>query len=64
KIANMRGIMSARSKPLQVLAPVSPQELTKSLRFELPPAKGACKMIPADEAEKLIELLKTEAKVL
>jgi electron transfer flavoprotein beta subunit len=64
KIANMRGIMSARTKPLQVIAPVNPQELTKSLSFELPPAKGACKMIPADEAEKLIELLRTEAKVL
>lgn len=64
KIPNMRGIMSAKSKPLQVIAPVNPQELTKSLSFELPPPKGACKMIPADEVEKLIELLKTEAKVL
>jgi electron transfer flavoprotein beta subunit len=32
--------------------------------FELPPAKGAVKMIPADEAGKLIELLHTEAKVI
>ncbi|MCU0438091.1 MAG: electron transfer flavoprotein subunit beta/FixA family protein [Raineya sp.] len=64
KIPNMRGIMSARTKPLQVITPANPQELTKSVRFELPPAKGACKMIPADQADTLIDLLKNEAKVL
>ncbi|MDX1905053.1 MAG: electron transfer flavoprotein subunit beta/FixA family protein [Thermonemataceae bacterium] len=64
KIPNMRGIMSARSKPLQVITPANPQELTKSLKFELPPAKGACKMINADDAATLIDLLKNEAKVL
>ncbi|KOY85796.1 electron transfer flavoprotein subunit alpha [bacterium 336/3] len=64
KIPNMRGIMSARTKPLQVITPANPQELTKSVKFELPPAKGACKMIPADQAETLIDLLKNEAKVL
>lgn len=64
KIPNMRGIMTARTKPLQVVAPVDTDELTTLERYELPPAKGACKMIPAEEAETLIRLLKTEAKVL
>lgn len=63
KIPNMRGIMTARSKPLKVIEPVG-SELTSVKHFELPAPKGACKMIPAEEAEKLIELLKTEAKVL
>jgi electron transfer flavoprotein beta subunit len=63
KIPNMRGIMTARTKPLKVVAPVG-GALTTTEKYNLPPAKGACKMVPAEEAEKLIELLKTEAKVL
>lgn len=63
KIPNMRGIMTARTKPLKVVAPVG-ESLTAITAYSLPPEKGACKMIAADDAAKLIELLKTEAKVL
>lgn len=63
KIPNMRGIMTARSKPLNVVAPTG-ENLTSISKYSLPPAKGAVKLIPAEEAEKLIELLRTEAKVL
>lgn len=63
KIPNMRGIMTARTKPLKVI-PASGEALTATDKYSLPPAKGACKMISADEAEKLIELLHKEAKVL
>lgn len=63
KIPNMRGIMTARTKPLKVI-PASGSALTTTEKYTLPAPKGACKMIPAEEAEKLIELLKTEAKVL
>ena len=64
KIPNMRGIMSARAKPLQVVEAVSTEVPTSVEKYELPAPKGACKMIPAEEAEKLISLLRTEAKVL
>ena len=64
RIPNMRGIMAARTKPLQVIPAVATDEVAKTVKFELPPAKGAVKMIPADEAGKLIELLHTEAKVI
>jgi electron transfer flavoprotein beta subunit len=64
KIPNMRGIMSARTKPLTVVAVSNPEILTQTTKFELPPPKGACKMISADQAETLIDLLKNEAKVL
>ncbi len=64
KIPNMRGIMSARTKPLQVVQPVPVDVPTKVDKYELPAPKGACKMIPAEQAEKLIMLLRTEAKVL
>ncbi len=64
KIPNMRGIMSARTKPLKVVEPTATESLINMLAYELPPAKGACKMIDASTPEKLFELLKNEAKVL
>jgi len=64
RIPNMRGIMAARTKPLNVVPAAAVDELTRTVKFELPPAKGAVKMIPAEEAGKLIELLHTEAKVI
>ncbi|MCE7072656.1 MULTISPECIES: electron transfer flavoprotein subunit beta/FixA family protein [Dyadobacter] len=64
KIPNMRGIMTARTKPLTVVEPVSVDEMTVPEKYFLPAPKGACKMIPASEAGTLIRLLQTEAKVL
>jgi len=64
KIPNMRGIMTARTKPLTVVEPIAVDELTVPEKYTLPAPKGACKMIPASEAEMLIKLLRTEAKVL
>jgi electron transfer flavoprotein beta subunit len=64
KIPNMRGIMSARTKPLKVVEPVAVDTGVSMLAFELPPAKGACKMIDAAQPEQLFDLLKNEAKVL
>ncbi len=64
KIPNMRGIMSARTKPLKVVEPKAVDKLIANQKFELPPAKGAVKMISADNVAELVTLLKNEAKVL
>jgi electron transfer flavoprotein beta subunit len=64
KIPNMRGIMSARTKPLKVVEPVPSDGGVALSRFELPPPKGAVKMISPDNIGELVNLLKTEAKVL
>lgn len=64
KIPNMRGIMTARTKPLNVVEPVPVDDMTSPQTYKLPAPKGACRMIPASEAETLIKLLQTEAKVL
>jgi len=64
RIPNMRGIMAARTKPLKVVEPAAVEALTNVVNYELPPAKSAVKMIPADHPEQLIELLHTEAKVI
>ena len=64
RIPNMRGIMAARTKPLNV-SPAGPVTgAAETTKFQLPPAKGAVKLIDADEAGKLIELLHNEAKVI
>jgi len=64
KIPNMRGIMSARTKPLKVVEPKAVDSGVALQRYELPPAKGSVKMISADNVAELVTLLKTEAKVL
>lgn len=64
KIPNMRGIMSARTKPLKVVEAKSLDSGVKLQKFELPAPKGAVKMIAADNVGELVKLLKTEAKVL
>jgi electron transfer flavoprotein beta subunit len=64
KIPNMRGIMSARTKPLKVVEPVTVESGVKLQQFELPPPKGSVKMIAADNVQELVTLLKNEAKVL
>jgi len=64
KIPNMRGIMSARTKPLKVAEPKVVNAEVKLKKFELPAPKGAVKMISADNVGELVKLLKTEAKVL
>jgi len=63
KIPNMRGIMSARTKPLNVIEPVEVTETSRVIKFETPPARGTVKLIDAAEAEKLVDLLHSEAKV-
>lgn len=64
KIPNMRGIMSSKSKPLQVLEPAASSENTTYKSFELPPAKSGVKLIDAANVEELVNLLKNQAKVI
>ena len=64
KIPNMRGIMSARTKPLKVIEPVAVETFVKLEKYELPPPKGAVKLVPADNVSQLVDLLKNEARIL
>lgn len=64
KIPNMRGIMSARTKPLKVVDPVATEVAVAFQKYELPPPKGAVKMIGEDNVAELVSLLKNEAKVI
>jgi electron transfer flavoprotein beta subunit len=64
RIANMKGIMGARTRPLKVVEPVAVEPLTSIVSFELPPPKAGVKMIPADQPEELVRLLHEEAKLI
>ena len=63
-IPNMRGIMTARTKPLTVINSQGTDNKSTSLNFEKPPVKQACKMIEAGQEKELIHLLHSEAKVI
>lgn len=64
RIPNMRGIMMARKKPLNVVESVSSENATSSQLFEKPAPKGAVKLVDADNVDELISLLHNEAKVI
>jgi len=64
KIPNMRGIMSARTKPLTVIEPVNVQTNLEIISYETPAPRGQVKLVPADDAAQLVELLHTEARVI
>ncbi len=64
RIPNMRGIMAARTKPLTVLPATQTDHVSATVKYELPPAKGAVRMISVEDAGTLIELLHSEAKVI
>lgn len=64
RIPNMRGIMAARTKPLNVVEPSGAEKYTEVKKYSLPAEKGDCKYIDAENAEQLLDLLKNEAKVL
>ncbi|HEY6142403.1 MAG TPA: electron transfer flavoprotein subunit beta/FixA family protein [Flavobacterium sp.] len=64
RIPNMRGIMTARTKPLTVVDAVDASINTKAVKFEKPAPKSAVKLVAADNLDELINLLHNEAKVI
>ena len=64
KIPNMRGIMSARTKPLTVIEPVEVKTNSEIISYETPAPRGQVTLVGADDPAKLIELLHTEARII
>ena len=64
RIPNMRGIMQARSKPLNIVAASGSIASQKTANFDAPTPKAACKMVDANNMEELVNLLQNEAKVI
>ena len=64
RIPNMRGIMSARTKPLAVKEAIEVDQLLEFVSYDKPAPRGQVTLVDASEPEKLIELLHTQAKVI
>src|SRR5690606_16812517 len=61
---NIWGIMSARSKPLEVLEPIAVETLTVVESYETPPSRGNVKLVDAVQVNEFVSLLHSEAKVI
>lgn len=64
RIPNMRGIMMAKRKPLNVIEPVAAEDPVAVVNYTLPSDKTEVKLIDADNIEELVRLLHEEAKVI
>ncbi|WP_374948199.1 electron transfer flavoprotein subunit beta/FixA family protein [Mucilaginibacter sp.] len=64
KIPNMRGIMSARTKPLTVVEAVEVQTNSEIISYETPDPRGQVNLVPADDPAKLVDLLHSQARVI
>ncbi|HOB25452.1 MAG TPA: electron transfer flavoprotein beta subunit/FixA family protein, partial [Kaistella sp.] len=63
-IPNMRGIMGARTKPLQVQEPTSTEVKVEGVSYDSVPPRAAVKMVSPDNLDELVRLLHEEAKVI
>jgi len=64
RIPNMRGIMMAKRKPLEVIPAQDVGTDVTTIGYSLPPAKAGVKMIEAENMAELVRLLHEEAKVI
>lgn len=64
RIPSLRGIMTARTKPLIQVEPVNSSPLTRFVRFENPAPRSKCRMVDPGNMDELVGLLRNEANVL
>ena len=64
RIPNMRGIMMAKRKPLEVVAASGAAGDVEVVEYALPADKGSVHMIDPDNMDELVRLLHEEAKVI
>lgn len=62
RIPNMRGIMAARTKPLTVIPGSGVGAKTAYVKYGLPAAKSAVKLVDPENMDELVRLLHEEAK--
>jgi electron transfer flavoprotein beta subunit len=64
RIPNMKGIMMAKSKPLEVISSIGASARVETVHFSLPNAKTGVKLIDPENMDELVRLLHEEAKVI
>jgi electron transfer flavoprotein beta subunit len=60
----MRGIMMAKSKPLEVLPAVPSDDFVELVNYSLPIEKSGVKLVDPENMDELVRLLSEEAKVI
>lgn len=64
RIANMKGIMMSKRKPLKVVPAIDVAEPISVVSYSLPEGKSGVKMIDPENMDELVRLLHEEAKVI
>ncbi len=64
RIANMRGIMMSKRKPLDVVEPIDVNSPVEIIGYTLPSGKSGVKMVDPEDMDELVRLLHEEAKVI
>jgi len=64
RIPNMKGIMMAKNKPLNVISPIEVSPRTKAIKYILPNMKTGVKLVDPENMDELVRLLHEEAKVI
>ncbi len=62
RIPNMRGIMQARQKPLNVMEPTDAKGQMQTISFEKPAPKGPVKMVSAENIEELYRIVVSNSR--
>ncbi len=63
RIPNMRGIMAARRKPFEVVAPTESQEIVKTVKLDYPPSKGDTQYFDPENAGGLVTTLSNKGLI-
>lgn len=64
RIANMKGIMMSKRKPLTVVPPVEVEEPVSVKSYSIPSGKLGVKMVDPENMDELVRLLHEEAKII
>lgn len=64
RIPNMRGIMAARKKPLEVVPAAEVEALTEVKSYDKPKGRGEVTLIDPENVEELVDKLHNEAKAI
>lgn len=64
RIPNMKGIIDAKKKPLEVISPVQCEQLTELVSFELPITKSGVRMIDPTNIDEMVGVFKNELKII
>ncbi|MEX0811362.1 MAG: electron transfer flavoprotein subunit beta/FixA family protein [Chitinophagales bacterium] len=64
RIPNMRGIMAARKKPLEVIPAADVEALTEVKSYDKPKGRGEVTLIDPENVEELVDKLHNEAKAI